>query len=299
MDDRSESLLRIGAWCVHPASGQISRAGEVVRVEARSMRLLCYLADRAGEVVSIDELLTHVWPGVIVTSDSVYQAIASLRRLLKDDAKQPTYIATVPRLGYRLVAAVRPWDDATPAVPEPSGARRKWRPVAALLAAGASLCLAFAAALLLQSGAVRSHQAATDGVAARKSVAVLPFLDLTSQAMDQEYFADGMTEELIDTLSRIPHLQVPAPTASFFFKGKRMTIRDMAKALGVAYVIDGSLRKSDGTLRVAARLVRAEDGFVIWSQTFDRSVDDELKVQDDIAGAVSRALVASIDQVRR
>ena len=73
----------------------------------------------------------------------------------------------------------------------------------------------------------------------------------------------------------------------------------MAKALGVAYVIDGSLRKSDGTLRVAARLVRAEDGFVIWSQTFDRSVDDELKVQDDIAGAVSRALVASIDQVRR
>jgi transcriptional activator of cad operon len=299
MDDRSAILLRIGAWCVDPVSGQISHAGEVMRVEARSMRLLCYLADRAGEVVSIDDLLNHVWAGVIVTPDSVYQAVASLRRLLKDDAKQPAYIATVPRLGYRLVAAVSPWDGhAAPAASEPRRQRGR-RPVAALLAAGTALCLAFAAALLLQSSAVRSHQAAAEELAPRNSVAVLPFLDLTSQAMDQEYFADGMTEELIDTLSKIPNLHVPAPTASFFFKGKRMTIRDMAKSLGVAYVIDGSLRKSDGTLRVAARLVRAEDGFVVWSQTFDRSVDDELKVQDDIAGAVSKALVASIDQVRR
>src|SRR6202050_4261968 len=106
MDQPSALPLRIGAWCVNPASGQISRDTEVVRVEARTMRLLLCLAERPGEVVSIEDLLTQVWSGVIVTPDSVYQAIASLRRLLGDDPKEPAYIATVPRLGYRMVAKV-------------------------------------------------------------------------------------------------------------------------------------------------------------------------------------------------
>src|SRR5258707_847865 len=103
------TTLRIGDWCVNPASGQISREGQSIRVEARTMRLLTCLADHAGEIVSIDDLLEQVWSGVIVTPDSVYQAVALLRRLLGDDPKQPTYIATVPRLGYRMVASVSPW----------------------------------------------------------------------------------------------------------------------------------------------------------------------------------------------
>src|SRR5580658_6977681 len=111
MDQPSGTSLRIGAWRVSPASGQISREGETVRVEARTMRLLLCLAEHAGQVVSIDDLLAQVWTGVIVTPDSVYQAITSLRRQLGDDPKQPTYIATVPRLGYRMVATVSPWAD--------------------------------------------------------------------------------------------------------------------------------------------------------------------------------------------
>src|ERR1700735_2125614 len=111
MDQPSGTSLRIGAWRVNPASGQISREGETVRVEARTMRLLLCLAEHAGEVVSIDDLLEQVWTGVIVTPDSVYQAITSLRRLLGDDPKHPTYISTVPRLGYRMVATVSPWMD--------------------------------------------------------------------------------------------------------------------------------------------------------------------------------------------
>jgi DNA-binding winged helix-turn-helix (wHTH) protein len=98
--------LRIGDWSVHPTSGQLSRDGETIRVEARTMRLLLCLAENAGEVVSIDDLLSEVWQGVIVTPDSVYQAVTSLRRLLGDDPKQPVYIATVPRRGYRMVATV-------------------------------------------------------------------------------------------------------------------------------------------------------------------------------------------------
>ena len=112
--------------------------------------------------------------------------------------------------------------------------------------------------------------------------------------MDQEYFADGMTEELIDRLSKIPGLRVPPPTSSFYFKGKQISISDIAKALGVAYVLDGSLRKSGSTMRIAARLVRADNGFVVWSETYDRRLDDTLKIQDDIASEVTKALRLSI-----
>jgi TolB-like protein len=103
-----------------------------------------------------------------------------------------------------------------------------------------------------------------------------------------------MTEELIDKLARIPGLRVPPPTSSFYFKGKQLTVAEMARSLGVAYVLDGSVRKSDTTLRISARLVRAADGYVVWSETYDRPEGDKLRVQEDIAGEVARALPAAI-----
>jgi TolB-like protein/DNA-binding winged helix-turn-helix (wHTH) protein len=307
MDRPTAIPLRIGAWCVNPTSGLISRAGETIRIEARTMRLLLCLAERAGEVVSIDELLDQVWSGVVVTPDSVYQAVASLRRQLRDDAKEPAYIATVPRLGYRMVATVTPWTDE-PIAPmvsaaaasaaasngaiggESPGPERRSR----VLAVGAAVCLALAFAFLFYDKVLHVPRATATAGAPQKSVAVLPFLDLTSQKMDEEYFADGMTEELIDRLSKIPGLRVPAPTSSFYFKGKKMTIADIAKSLGVAYVLDGSVRKSSATLRVAARLIRANDGYVVWTETYDRPYDDKLAVQDEIASEVAKALSASI-----
>jgi TolB-like protein/DNA-binding winged helix-turn-helix (wHTH) protein len=297
MDGPNAATLRIGAWRVDADSGQISRDGESVRVDARLMRLLLCLAERAGKVVTTDELLQKVWNGVVVTQDSVYQAVASLRRLLGDDPKKPAYIATVPRQGYRMVATVSPWAESAPANPAtevvgspPTGltpkgidAPKRWPPgkIGALLAVSAALCLVQAASV---GPSVPPH----------RSIAVLPFLDLTTESMDQEYFADGMTEELIDKLSRIPGLKVPSATAAFYFKGKQKTIANIAGELGVAYVVDGSLRKSGSTLRVAARLVRADDGFVVWSETYDRQSDDVLQVQDEVATQVARALTASI-----
>jgi TolB-like protein/DNA-binding winged helix-turn-helix (wHTH) protein len=270
------------------------------------MRLLVCLADHAGEVVSMDDLLTQVWPGVIVTQDSVYQSVASLRRLLGDDPKQPTYIATVPRLGYRLVAAVGPWTDQAiasngsssvsitehppTATTTASTPGRLLRPMVGW-AAGVALCLAVVGVFLLYDKAANNNHAAPPADAARpqRSIAVLPFLDLT-EGMTQEEFADGMTEELIGKLSQIPGLRVPAPTSSFYFKGKQITVAETAKALGVAYVLDGSVRKSGTRLRVAARLILADNGFIVWSETYDRPFDDILMVQDDIAGAVAKAL---------
>ena len=122
-----------------------------------------------------------------------------------------------------------------------------------------------------------------------RSVAVLPFLDM-SENKDQEYFSDGLSEELIDMLTNVPGLRVPARTSSFYFKGKQATIADIAKALGVAHVLEGSVRKSGNTLRITAQLVRVDNGYHVWSETYDRKLDDIFKVQDEIAGAVVTAL---------
>ncbi|WP_345777573.1 winged helix-turn-helix domain-containing protein [Dyella sp. LX-1] len=300
----TRGTLRIGDWIVDPMADQLSRDGNVLRVEARTMRLLLCLADRAGQVVSIDELLNEVWAGVIVTPDSVYQAVTSLRRLLGDDPKQPAYIATVPRRGYRLIAAVQASPDkaaasvetpaASAAKPEPLRVPRQGR--GALV--GSALALAV---ILLSCGAIsaywllRDHPAAqaVQAVRGARSIAVLPFLDLTDK-MNEEPFADGMTEELIDKLSKFPGMQVSAPTSSFYYKDKQVPVSDIAKSLGVAYVLDGSVRKSGDTMRVAARLVRAADGFVVWSATYDRPLGDKLKVQDEIAGEAAKALTPAI-----
>jgi TolB-like protein/DNA-binding winged helix-turn-helix (wHTH) protein len=331
MNRPNPTILRIGDWRVDPTSGEISRIGETQRLEVRTMRLLLCLAERPGEVVSIDELLNRVWPDANVASDSVYQAVASLRRVLGDDSKQPTYVETIPRLGYRMVAAAGPWVGPSPAqngaqvnaltsstqqaeigpsapqdVPAP-GLRKASGPRARAgfaLAVAVTLGMALIVVFLTHGKTASNNPSASSAIAAQpqKSIAVLPFLDLTDE-MNEEPFADGMTEELIDKLSKIPGLRVPPPTSSFYYKGKlwphahgtpQITIAEIAKALNVVYVLDGSVRKSGGRVRVAARLIRADNGFVVWSETYDRPLDDILMVQDEIAGEVTKALKASI-----
>jgi TolB-like protein/DNA-binding winged helix-turn-helix (wHTH) protein len=301
-------MLRIGDWHVNPASGQISREGETARIEVRTMRMLLCLAEHAGKVVSIDDLLSQVWSDVTVTPDSVYQAVTSLRRLLGDDPRQPAYIETVPRLGYRLVATVTPASAplAAPAIAAPDVPRKSWLrlKVGFAWALGAALCLALVVTYLFHGKFANLNLSPSSAVAPQpqKSIVVLPFLDLTDE-MNQEPFADGMTEELIDKLSKIPGLRVPPPTSSFYFKSKlwprshgtaQITIADIAKQLGVAYVLDGSIRKSGARVRVDARLIRADNGYVVWSETYDRPFDDILMVQDNIAGEVTKALTTSI-----
>jgi adenylate cyclase len=130
-------------------------------------------------------------------------------------------------------------------------------------------------------------------VVSDRSVAVLPFVDM-SEKHDQEYFADGLTEELIDVLTRSSDLKVPARTSSFFFKGKQVTISTIAIQLGVRHVLEGSVRKSGNTLRITAQLIQAESGYHLWSNTYDRKVTDVFKIQDEIAAAISTALNATL-----
>jgi len=314
MERSTTTMLRIGDWLVNPNSGEISRNEETARVEMRTMRLLLCLAERAGEVVSIEDLLNQVWPGVNVSQDSVYQSVASLRRLLKDDPRQPAYIATVPRLGYRMVAKISPFNPQATSDGEHSSAVTVDVPVigrrqragftglgfkGAGWATGAALCIALTLAFLLHSKIASGDHSNGERPASivpkpPKSIAVLPFLDLT-EGMKEEEFADGMTEELIDKISKIPGSRVPSATSSFYFKNKQIPLADIAKALNVGYVLDGSVRKSGTRLRVAARLVRVDDGYVIWSETYDRPFNDILIVQDSIASEVTKALRTSIE----
>jgi len=138
-----------------------------------------------------------------------------------------------------------------------------------------------AAALLISEGGA--------GAAPERSIAVLPFTDM-SEKKDQEYFSDGLSEELIDLLAKVPDLRVPARTSSFYFRDQHATIAEIARALSVTHVLEGSVRKAGTTIRVTAQLIRADNGYHLWSETYDRDLKDVFKVQDEIAGRVVEQL---------
>jgi len=156
---------------------------------------------------------------------------------------------------------------------------------------GRFIVAAAALLLMLISGSYGVVQLLKDRGApvSPNSIAVLPFVDL-SEGMPNEEFADGITEELIDRLNKVPDLRVPAPASTFYYKNKSVPVTDIGKALGVAYVLDGSVRKAGDRVRVAVRLIRADDNDVVWSESYDRPWSDILTVQDDIASEVARSL---------
>jgi transcriptional activator of cad operon len=272
--------LQVGDWDVDPVAGQISRGSEDVRLDARTMRLLLELASRPGEVVSIDHLLVRVWSGVTVTPDSVYQAVASLRRILGDDPRRPRYIATVPRLGYRLVAKVSPGVDAS--LPPPPGRRLP-------IKVGSIVAVVLVVAGVILAYSIWRGEVVADALATQRSVGVAPFVDLTP-SMDQDQLADDMTQGLADRLSRNPALKTPGFRSSYFLIGKHVSVADASRALGVAYVVDGSVRKSGDQVQVAARLVRARGGLLVWSKTYDRPFSQLPAIQAEIASEVGAAL---------
>ncbi len=310
MKSPDNHVIQIGAWRVDPALDEISQDGTSVKLEPRTMRLLVCLAENAGQVLSVEQLLDQVWKDVVVTPNSVYHAVAELRRVLGDDPKEPSYIANVLRRGYRLVAPVGPWVNA-PAVPvadsptttsptattPPAAATSRWvlRPfgIGLVVALVVILALGYFVAdrlwLSKRNGAVESARTAASAVVSDKSIAVLPFVDM-SEKKDQEYFADGMAEEILDLLVTIPALKVIGRTSSFQFKGKNEDLRAIGAKLGVAYVLEGSVRRSGDRVRVAAQLIDARDGTHRWSGTYDRDVGDVLKMQDEIAAGLVRAL---------
>jgi TolB-like protein/DNA-binding winged helix-turn-helix (wHTH) protein/cytochrome c-type biogenesis protein CcmH/NrfG len=330
----SSEAFRIGPWRIDPALDEISRDGTTVKLEPRTMRVLVCLAERAGEVVSVNQLLDTVWKDLVVTQYSVYQAIAVLRRALGDDPKNPAYIANVARRGYRLISPVDIETKLPPAVaqtepspelplpaegtsredqPHPGSPESPDPPKAFDHRSGPWVGSTALALLVLASGvwwiSVRSDHgdraggteahpsganAAAEATSAPftpppHSVAVLPFANLSGDPK-QEYFSDGVTEELINSLAQINDLKVIARTSSFSFRDKNADIGTIARKLNVAAILEGSVRRSGNTVRITAQLIDAVNGFHIWSQDYDRDLNNVLAVQTDIATRVAHEL---------
>ncbi|MFL5296897.1 MAG: winged helix-turn-helix domain-containing protein [Phenylobacterium sp.] len=278
MSASSPARLRIGDWRLDAAAGRMSRGEEVVRLEARTLRLLLDLAENAGEVVSIDALLDRVWAGVIVTPDSVYQAVAALRRLLGDDPRRPEYIATVPRLGYRLVARVEPWTE--PEVSTGQGSRP--------LGVGQTLVIAGLVAVFAGIGAlVVREPARAQRPAAAPSVGILPFLDMTPTS-NQDILADDVTEGMADRMAAQRGVRATGFRAALQLRRRRLTPVQAARELGVAYVLDGTVRLEGDHVRIGARLIRGDTGFVVWSREYLPTLAQTPAVEAAIAAAVAR-----------
>jgi TolB-like protein/DNA-binding winged helix-turn-helix (wHTH) protein len=286
-----DGALQIGEWIVNPSRDSISKGTETQKLEPRTMRLLMCLADAAGEVVSVDRLLNEVWTGVIVGSASVYQAVSQLRKLLGDVDPEPTYIATVPRKGYRLIAAVTRLDpprettlaaapSAIDAISRPARRRVK---VPLLLGGALLIALVVVGAVIFKKTSTGSLQSTAN------SIVVLPFIDMTAEKSDQS-FCDGLTEELSSWLAQIPTLRVVARTSAFAFRGQGEDVRKIGKALDTNHILEGSLRRSGDRMRITVQLIDARTGYHLWSEDFDRAIDDAIKIQEDISRSVAGSL---------
>lgn len=280
-DEGPAEELIIGEWRVDPALDTISRGSELHKLEPRMMRLLMCLANAGGAVVSVDQLLREVWSGVVVGAPSVYQAVSQLRRLLGDTGTEATYIANVPRKGYRLVAGIGTAPGARG--PEASSPKTGHPPaVLAVIPAVAALILAGVWAFKMQSTPIA-------GPPSGPSIVVLPFVDLTAGQSDQ-VFCDGLTEELSAWLSQVPTLRVVARTSAYAFRGHGEDVRKIAQALNTDHVLEGSVRRSDDRMRITVQLIDARTGYHMWSESIDRSPADTINVQEDIARSVARTL---------
>jgi len=283
------------------------RDGDRVPVAPKSFDVLAYLIEHAGRVVTQDEILEALWPETYVNPEVLRKYILEIRRALGDRVEIPEFIETLPKRGYRFIAPVVDESTAEPLdlpvsyetdenVPrekirletarserkDPPGKRRMW-----------ALAIIPILAVVVATG-IRGHfRSARSGANAlsltNASIAVLPFADM-SAAKDQEYFSDGLAEQLINDLAKVSNLKVVGRSSAFQFKGKNEDLRDVGRKLGVANVLEGSVRRDGNHVRITAELIKADDGFQLWSQTYDREIKDIFAVEDEIAVAATEAL---------
>lgn len=304
--------FRVGCWTVEPHLGVITGPDGVARhLEPKVMDVLVYLASSAGEPVLRDAVLADVWGDRAVSDEPLTRVIGELRRALNDDARRPTYIETIPKRGYRLVSDVCRLD-GSPFESEPAEAstalpgafssdffRTAAIVIIGLLVVG-TLSIAYLWPLEPTLPGDPTKDRVTDVSA--NSVAILPFADM-SEGADYEYFGDGIAEEILNSLANVRGIHVVARTSSFSFRESESTVPQIAETLGVATVLQGSVRISGEQVRVTAQLIDAKSGLHLWSDTWERPITDVFAIQDEIAAGVVEflqvALLEELPAVRR
>ncbi len=298
----SSTSFQVGDWLVDPAAGEIAKGGVAVKLEPKVMEVLSYLADRQGELVTREDLERDVWRGAVVGYDAITAAVIKLRKALTDDAREPRYIATIPKRGYRLIAAVqeRPVGAeaenpggiaASASGPTPSRTNlSRWS-----LSAFVLILLLGLAFLFYQEKQAKDGKALSSSP---PSIVVLPFVNFAGDP-DQASFADGMTDDMITDLSRLSGLQVIAANTSFTYKDKQVQPRDLRAELQVDFILDGSIRRQGDVVRINARLVDAETGFQKWAASYYRPTSQVFEVQDEVTDRIVEALALRISDQER
>lgn len=259
----------------------ITRAGQPVEITGRVFEALVHFVERPGRLIEKKALIDALWPNVVVEDGNLTQTIHTLRRVLGETPGEHRYIATVPGRGYKFVAEVKARPERTS--PDPAPTRRP----KVLAVVAMSLVLLVVVAALAWRGRGQTITKAT--VPAQPSIAVLPFVDMSAE-QDQAHFAEGLSEEILNLLARAGTLRVTARTSSFSFKDQNADIRTIAQRLTVSHVLEGSVRKSGGRVRITAQLIDGATSAHVWSDTYDRDVNDIFGVQREIASAVTEAL---------
>ena len=276
------SQFIVGDWTATPSLDRLERNGETVNIEPRAMAVLMYLAQRPGQVVSTEEITAAVWQSRAVGDDAVYQRIYALRAGFKDDAHNARYIETIPKKGYRLIAAVKFPEDG---ITDVRFNKRRVAVASALVLV--AVFLGISHLLSQQSIDAESSLVTAPKVTEAKSIAVLPFVDMSEDG-SQQYFSDGISDELIHVLSNLPDLRVTARTSSFAFRDTDEDIRQIGDKLNVATILVGNVRRDGNRIRVTSQLVDTRNGYHLWSQSFDRESSDIFGIQNEIAVAVAQ-----------
>ena len=282
------------------------RDGDRVPLAPKGFDVLAYLVAHVGQVMTQDEILEALWPETYVNPEVLRKYIQEIRKALGDRPDNPEFIETLPKRGYRFIAPVIDESAAEPdlltSVPAEEhvtketvrtettsleqerffAKRTVWKLAIVLV-----LAIVVAAVIGTYFRPARSRANASS--LNNTSIAVLPFADM-SPAKDQEYFSDGLAEQLINDLAKVSGLKVVGRSSSFQFKGKNEDLRDVGRKLGVANVLEGSVRREGNHVRITAELIKVDDGFQLWSQTYDQEINHIFVAQDEIARAVTGAL---------
>jgi TolB-like protein/DNA-binding winged helix-turn-helix (wHTH) protein/Tfp pilus assembly protein PilF len=285
--------FRLGAWCVRPDLCAIEKNGRSVQLEPKTMGVLLCLAQHAPNSVTREQLIEEVWNGRVVTDEVLSRAISLLRSELEDDAHEPRFVRTIPRVGYALIATVGKLDLSAPgatetdtragaAGPSPAIARRR-APRPWTLALG----LAALAAALGISWWLSTRSAPDPAGPVR--LAVLP-LATVGAAVDDAYLADGLTEELTVSLSRLKGVRVVARNSALRFRSGDADLVEVARVLRATHVVTGSVRATGSRLRVNVHLADSASGTELWAESYDREFGDLFGVQAEIAAAIAQAL---------
>jgi adenylate cyclase len=261
-------MFQFGEYTLDITRGCLRTADHEVELRPKSFEILRLLVENSGRLVTKDELIRTAWPNVTVTDESLTRCISEMRQALADNDQR--IIKTVPRRGYRFSIPVSRLETGAALAPQPAGANME----RGRRSSAADLPL---------------DQPPSDGAC----VAVLPFANLSGD-LQQEYFSDGITEDIITELSRFSELLVIARNSTFQYKGKAVDVRQIGRELGARYVLEGSIRRAGDRIRINAQLIDAVTGIHRWAERYDRELSDVFAVQDEVARTIVAILAAHV-----